>query len=85
MGWDGLCGGRMTAVFDAAAAGDRRAAEQAQSVCGLCPIRELCRRQILESPPWPLGEGPRGVVAGSVVRRPHRSRRRAARVREVAA
>ena len=69
MGWDGLCGGPMTAVFDDAAEGDRRAAQQAQSVCALCPIQERCRQQVLESPPWPSDEGPRGVVAGSLLRR----------------
>lgn len=72
MGWGGLCGGAMTAVFDDAAAGDQRAARQAQSICALCPIQEQCRQQILLSPPWPRDEGPRGVVAGSVLRRPRR-------------
>lgn len=72
MGWGGLCGGAMTAVFDDAAAGDQRATGQALSVCALCPIQEQCREQILLSPPWPRGEGPRGVVAGSVLRRPRR-------------
>lgn len=85
MGWVGLCGGSMTAVFDDAAAGDRRAARQAQSVCALCPVRKRCEEQVLESPPWPKGEGPRGVVAGAVVRRPPRRRRRLAALDEVAA
>ncbi len=72
MGWGGLCGGAMTAVFDDAAAGDQRAARQALSVCALCPIREQCREQVLLSPPWPMDKGPRGVVAGSVLRQPRR-------------
>ena len=77
MGWDGLCGGPMTAVFDHAAEGDRRAAQQAQSVCALCPVQEQCRQQILESPPWPSDEGPSGIIAGSL----HRRRRRRPRQR----
>lgn len=72
MGWNGLCGGLMTAVFDDAAAGDQRAERQAQSICALCPIQEQCRQQVLQSPPWPRDEGPRGVVAGLVLRRPRR-------------
>lgn len=74
MGWNGLCGGAMTAVFDDAAEGDRRAARQAQSVCALCPLQKSCQEQVLESPPWPEGQGPRGVVAGAVVRSPRRKR-----------
>jgi len=74
MGWVGLCGGAMTAVFDEAAAGDRRAARQARSVCAICPVQQRCREQVLDAPPWPEGEGPWGVVAGSVVPRPRRRR-----------
>ena len=75
MGWAGLCSGAMTAVFDHAAEGDRRAAQQAQAVCALCPVQDQCRQQILESPLWPSDEGPRGVVAGSLRHRPRRPRR----------
>lgn len=77
MAWDGRCGGLMTAIFDEAARGDARAVEQALAVCGVCPIRHRCREQVLDAPPWPPGEGPRGVVAGVVVGlrgRPRRDR-----------
>lgn len=67
MAWNGRCGGLMTTIFDDAARGDERAVEQALAVCSACPIRRRCREQVLDAPPWPAGQGPRGVVAGVVV------------------
>ena len=67
MAWNGRCGGPMTAIFDEAARGNKRAVEQALAVCDVCPIRLRCREQSLDAPPWPAEGGPRGVVAGVVV------------------
>lgn len=65
MGAQAWCRGPMCAIFDAAAEGDVRAREQAQQVCGGCPLLDSCRSAYVNRS-W-TGTEPAGVIGGIFV------------------